>query len=173
MQRPPRGRIVKATKEVVMFDTIVWATDGSELSEGALPLVKELARLHDSRIVAVHADALLTGRFGGAPVLADEDDLRVQLREQVEELKQEGFDAELRIKIAPMSAPAQILVEAARELDADLIVVATHAYGLVGNLLFGSVAKALVHEAPCPVLTIPPTTAHAAFDAEHDAAVAP
>ena len=155
-----------------MFDIIVWATDGSELSDGALPLVKELARLHQSKIVAVHADALLTGRFGGAPLLADEDDLRVKLRDQVEELQAEGFDAELRIKVAPMLAPAQILVEAAREIGADLIVVATHAYGIVGSLFFGSVAKALVHEAPCPVLTIPPSTTHAALDAEHDAAVA-
>jgi|SRR5689334_7156886 nucleotide-binding universal stress UspA family protein len=155
-----------------MFDTIVWATDGSELSDGALPLVKALAELHHARIVAVHADALLTGRFGGAPVLADEDDVRVKLREQVASLKEEGFDADLRIKVAPMLAPAQILVEAAREVDADLIVVATHAYGIFGSLFFGSVAKALVHESPCPVLTIPPAAAHAAYDAERDSALA-
>ncbi|HZR95753.1 MAG TPA: universal stress protein [Gaiellaceae bacterium] len=153
-----------------MFDTIVWATDGSELADGALPIVKELARTHDSRVVALHADALLTGRFGGAPMLADEDDLRVKLREQVAELRREGFDAELLIKVSPMLSPAQIVVETARELDADLIVVATHAYGIVGSLFFGSVAKSLVHEAPCAVLTIPPETAHAAYDAEHDAA---
>jgi nucleotide-binding universal stress UspA family protein len=145
-----------------MFTTIVWATDGSELSDGALPMVEELARLHEAKIVAVHADALLTGRFGGAPVLADEDDLRVKLARQVEELREEGYDADLKIKVAPMLAPAQIIVEAAREVDADLIVVATHAYGIVGSLFFGSVARALVHEAPCPVLTIPPAMAHAA-----------
>jgi nucleotide-binding universal stress UspA family protein len=152
-----------------MFDTIVWATDGSELSDGALPLVKELARLHNSKIVALHADALLTGRFGGAPLLADEDDLRAKLRHQVEELEAEGFDAELLIRVAPMLAPAQIIVDAARDLDAALVVVATHAYGMFGSLFFGSVAKALVHEAPCPVLTIPPAIAHAAYDAVSDA----
>jgi nucleotide-binding universal stress UspA family protein len=155
-----------------MFSTIVWATDGSELSDGALPVVEELARFSDAKIVAVHADALLTGRFGGAPMLADEDDLRLKLRRQVEELREAGFDADLKIKVAPMLAPAQILVEAAREVDADLIVVATHAYGIVGSLFFGSVARALVHEAECPVLTIPPTAAHAAYDAVHDAAEA-
>jgi nucleotide-binding universal stress UspA family protein len=151
-----------------MFDTIVWATDGSELSDGALPLVEELARLHEAKIVAVHADALLTGRFGGAPLLADEEDLQQKLRGQVKALLDAGYDAELKIKVAPMLAPAQILVEAAREVDADLIVVATHAYGIVGSLFFGSVARALVHDAPCPVLTIPPQMAHAALDAAHD-----
>ena len=156
-----------------MFSTIVWATDGSELSDGALPIVKELARTHGARIVAVHADALLTGRFGGAPLLADEDDVRVKLRAQAEEIRAEGFDVELKIKASSMLAPAQILVEAAREVDADLIVVATHAYGIVGSLFFGSVARALVHDAPCAVLTVPPKLAHAAYDAEHDAAAVP
>ena len=59
-----------------MFETIVWATDGSELADRALPYVKELARTNGSRIVAVHANELLRGRFGGAPLLADEPDVR-------------------------------------------------------------------------------------------------
>ena len=50
-----------------MFETIVWATDGSELADDALEHVRKLAEIHGSRIVAVHANELLTGRFGGAP----------------------------------------------------------------------------------------------------------
>ena len=59
-----------------MFETIVWATDGSEFADRALPLVKDLARVHGSMIVVLHANELLAGRFGGAPLLADEDELR-------------------------------------------------------------------------------------------------
>jgi nucleotide-binding universal stress UspA family protein len=167
MPRWTGRRMLGATpKEVAMFSTIVWATDGSELSDGALPIVKELARTHGARIVVVHADALLTGRFGGAPLLADEDDVRTKLREQAEEIRTDGFDVELKVKASAMLAPAQILVEVAREVEADLIVVATHAYGIVGSLFFGSVARALVHESPCAVLTVPPGIARAAHDAE-------
>jgi nucleotide-binding universal stress UspA family protein len=154
-----------------MFDTIVWATDGSELADGALPIVKELARLHEARILVLHADALLTGRSGGASMLADEEELRLKLAGQVAELEAEGFDATLRIKVAPTLSPAQMIVEGAREVDADLIVVATHGYGVIGSLFYGSVAKALVHESSCPVLTIPADEAHAAYDATHDEAV--
>ena len=42
-----------------MFKTIVWATDGSELADGALDYVRELARQDGSRIVAVHANELM------------------------------------------------------------------------------------------------------------------
>ena len=80
-----------------MFETIVWATDGSELADRALPYVKELARANGSRIVAVHANELLRGRFGGAPLLADEPDVREEIERQVEELKADGFDVELKV----------------------------------------------------------------------------
>ena len=152
-----------------MFDTIIWATDGSDLSDGALPLVKELARLHDATIVAVHADSLRNSRFG-VPVPPDDDPgLQTKLRSQVGALRDEGFPAELRVAFSSTQSPAEVIVELAKEIDADLIVVATHAYGIVGSLFFGSVAKSLVHEAPCPILTIPPPVALAAAEAEEGA----
>ena len=35
-----------------MFEPIAWATDGSELADKALDHVRELAKIHGSRIVA-------------------------------------------------------------------------------------------------------------------------
>ena len=80
-----------------MFETIVWATDGSELADRALPYVTELSRVHGSKIVAVHANELLHGRYGGAPLLADEPDLREKIERQVEKLRTDGFDATLEL----------------------------------------------------------------------------
>ena len=139
-----------------MFNTIIWATDGSDLADTALPFIRRLADTHHSRIVAVHADEHLRGRFGGAPVLADEDDLRVKLRKQVEELGEAGLQIELKVEVSATHSPATLIAEAAEELDADLVVIATHGRGSAGSALLGSVAKALLHEAPCPVLVITP-----------------
>jgi len=57
--------------------------------------------------------------------------------------------------------------EAAREVDADLIVMGTHGRRGVSRALLGSVAETVVRTAPCPVLTIRPrdhkhSTRHAA-----------
>ena len=49
-----------------MFDTIVWATDGSEQADAALGLVVELARVHRSKIVALHLDQHFLGGAGRA-----------------------------------------------------------------------------------------------------------
>jgi nucleotide-binding universal stress UspA family protein len=143
-------------KGVVMFETIVWATDGSELADRALPLVTELARVHGAKIVAVHANELLAGRLGGAPVLADEDELRVKIEQQVADLRAEGLSAEFRLKTGGRHGVAELIAEAATEVEADLIVVGTHGHGAAASALLGSVAKGLLHVAPCPVLTVTP-----------------
>lgn len=141
-----------------MFETIVWATDGSELADRALTLVTDLAGTHGSKIVAVHANEVLSGRFGGAPLLADEPDLRVRLERQVAELRASGFDAELKVETQARHGVADLIAKAARAVDADLIVVGTHGRGAAASAVLGSVAKGLLHVAPCPVLAVTPAS---------------
>lgn len=141
-----------------MFKTIVWATDGSELADGALEHVRELARLHNSRIVAVHANELLQGRAGGSPIFADEPELEEKIGKQVEELRATGVDARLVIRTGTKDV-AKLIADAADEADADLIVVATHGHGGFKAAIIGSVARALTHTAGRPVLVVPPSKA--------------
>ena len=49
-------------------------------------------------------------------------------------------------------SPAEELVRAAAELEADLIVVGGRGKGTVGAIFMGSVAYRVLHHAPCPVL---------------------
>jgi len=138
-----------------MFKTIVWATDGSELADAALDYVRELAREDDSRIVAVHANEMMRGRSSGYPALADEPELEKKIGTQIEELHSVGIDATLLIRSGNKTV-ATLIAEAADEVDADLVVVATHGAGGFTAALMGSVARALCHTANTPVLVIPP-----------------
>jgi len=138
-----------------MFETIVWATDGSELADRALDQVRKLAEAHGSRIVAVHANEFLAGRFGGAPILADEPDLQEKIAGQVDELCAEGFDARLEVRSGSADV-ARLVASAADDVDADLIVVGTHGRGSVTSALMGSVARSLCHTSRRPVLVVPP-----------------
>jgi nucleotide-binding universal stress UspA family protein len=141
-----------------MFETIAWATDGSELADQALEHVRKLAEVHGSRIVAVHANELITGRAGGAPVLADEPDLREKIARQVEELRKAGFDARLEVRSGHHDV-AKLIEKAAAEVDADLVVVGTHGHGGVSSALMGSVARSLCHISRRPLLVVPPVRA--------------
>jgi nucleotide-binding universal stress UspA family protein len=139
-----------------MFETIVWATDGSEIAKEALPALTELALGHGSSIVAVHVNQRFRGgRFGGGPLFADEDDLIAKITEQVAELREAGLDASLKVETTDWLNTAAVVAEAATELDADLIVVGTHGRGAAASTALGSVAQGLLHQAHCPVLVVP------------------
>lgn len=50
--------------------------------------------------------------------------------------------------------PFMEVIETASEVDADLIIIATHGHTGVEHLLFGSTSEKVVRKAPCPVLTL-------------------
>ena len=50
--------------------------------------------------------------------------------------------------------PVACILEVAKGLKSDLIVMATHGRTGLGRLLMGSVAEKVVREAKCPVLTV-------------------
>jgi nucleotide-binding universal stress UspA family protein len=151
----PRRADDRRERRHTMFETIAWATDGSELADGALEHVRELARLHGSGIVAVHANEVLTGRFGGAPLLADEPEIRHKIEAQVAELRTAGFDAKLEV-LSGGDDVATLIERAAAEAGADLVVVGTHGRSGVTAALLGSVARALCRTSRRPVLVVPP-----------------
>lgn len=59
--------------------------------------------------------------------------------------------------------PDREIVRYAKEHEADLIVVGTHGYGPFKRLILGSVADRVIRQAPCAVMTVPPS-AHAGHD---------
>lgn len=138
-----------------MFDTIVWATDGSHPADATLPLVTELAAMHGSKIVAVHVVELFSGgRFAGGPLYADTDEVERKIAEQVADLRAAGFATELEIVRTQRHDTATVIAEAAATACADLIVVGSHPH--VGMaLLHPGVLGGLEHIARCPVLVVP------------------
>lgn len=138
-----------------MFKSIIWATDGSESADLALPYAKALAREHGAALVVVHCDEFLVGRGGGQPVIADEEDVRAKVDRQAHELRDEGLDASLQVTSATAGGAGHAIARVAEELPADLIVVGTRGRTALGGLLLGSVAHRLLHIAPCPVFVVP------------------
>jgi nucleotide-binding universal stress UspA family protein len=138
-----------------MFKTIIWATDGSEDAGRALPTALELTAEANGRLLVVHANERLGGRAGGAPVLADEEDLQSKLVSKVNDLVESGVNASFQVVSGLNTDPADLIASVAKESDADLIVVGTRGHGRVAGMLLGSVTQRLLHVAPCPVLAVP------------------
>lgn len=54
--------------------------------------------------------------------------------------------------------PARMIVETAKAMGSDLIVMGTHGRSGVAHFVMGSVAEHVVRTAPCPVFTVRDTT---------------
>jgi len=140
-----------------MFKSIVWANDGSEAAQRALPLVKEMARPDGALITIVHVVERVEGSGGVGPTRrVDEPQLQADLERLSRELEADGFSVSLYIDADVGARPAHEIIKKVREVNADLIVVGSHGHTIIGGLLLGSVAYRLLHVAPCPVLVVPP-----------------
>ena len=135
-----------------MFKRIIWATDGSERADQALPYAKALAA--GGSLLVLHCEELLFGRVGVYPPLAD-DQLEEKIRKQVAKARSEGVKTTFQQVMGSQHA-ADAIADVARETGADLVVVGSHGYSAIAGLLLGSVTQQLLHVAPCPVLAIPP-----------------
>jgi nucleotide-binding universal stress UspA family protein len=132
-----------------MPQTVLWATDGSDAADRALPFVRDLAG-GAGRLVVLHCDEL-----SSLPV-PRASELVTRIRAQAGELHTAGGEAaEVQIvKGLTTDVPSAIAAAAERE-HADLIVAGSRGHSMVSGLIVGSVTQRLLAIAPCPVLVVP------------------
>jgi len=134
---------------------LVVGLDFSEPSERALEAGAELARRDGAEIHLVHAVSLPAasapwdgvGQLMEAVVEAAQKDMG----KRAAELEASGLVAHAHVATA---APAELLTDRAREVEAELIVVGTHGHTGLEHFFLGSVAERTVRLAECPVLTV-------------------
>lgn len=144
--------------------TILVPTDFSPDAQSALVKAKEFARAFGSRIVILHAYRvdlpMSTPDLGGGFVLPARfyEDLRASATAEVEALAaatvKDGVKAE---GIAVEDRPAPAIIDTAKQLSADLIVMGTRGLTGLAHVVLGSVADRVIREASCPVLTVKAT----------------
>lgn len=78
----------------------------------------------------------------------------VKLREYVDRVCS-GFSIKIVAHVRT-GTPAEVILQSAADLNADMIVLGTHRRSGLEKLLLGSVAERVLHEAPCPVLIAAP-----------------
>lgn len=141
------------------YDSIVVGTDGSETAARAVAEAAAIAAADGARLVVVSAYTPGEGRDPGVEPDQVPLDIRYTLTERVqsEELAESGraIAKDLGVGKVVIQAvegePAHVLLEAAADFSAGLIVVGSK--GLTGAAHFlGSVAASVAHHAPCDVL---------------------
>jgi nucleotide-binding universal stress UspA family protein len=142
------------------YGSIVVGTDGSATAQRAVAQAAAMAAADGARLVIVSAYLPGDRREPTEEVDALPSDIRYTLtdRVQTEELAEEGRQLAKTAGVRKVvvqaleGEPGQVLLDAARDFDADLIVVGSRGLTSHAHFILGSVASTVAHHAPCDVL---------------------
>jgi universal stress protein A len=142
---------------------ILAPTDFSELSKQGLKSALELAEAFVAKLLLLYVvepppypvEGIVPSHLGATML----DDLERQatndLAQMLSETQASNMDVARRVVVG---IPYRKIVDVAEEEKIDLIVMTTHGRTGLSHLVMGSVAEKIVRTAPCPVLTIRPTS---------------
>jgi nucleotide-binding universal stress UspA family protein len=145
-----------------MIKRVLVPVDFSEPSLRALDYAVEFSRRRHAQLVLLHvvepvyypaaADMYGVGFDLGNVYGEIERAARAQLSQLAAKLRAR------RVAVRPLlslGTAHQAILESAKKLKADLIIMSTHGRTGLSHVLLGSVADKVVRSAPCPVVTVP------------------
>ena len=148
-----------------MFERMLVGIDASPHSAKVLAAARDLAVKSGSAVLVAHirdialplAMAATAGRPGAMPrrempPLEDEEAARQLVEDALALFREAGVEAKGQVGSA-WGATAKELLNLADEFGANVIVVGSHG-SPVAQILPGSVAYRIVHQAACPVLVV-------------------
>jgi nucleotide-binding universal stress UspA family protein len=140
-----------------MFTTLLVAIDSSEASACAVNSAVELAEQLAARVVILHV-------LDPATVVVAPELMQVY-QPTLEEMKKKGqvllreaserFSDLIEIETLLLEGnPAEQIVRAATDQEADMVIIGTDSRGRLAHFLLGSTADAVIRRAPCPVVAV-------------------
>jgi universal stress protein A len=153
----PEGA-VELVPQILNLKRILVPIDFSPMSKKAFQYALRFAEQFGCKIVLLHVVEPVTA-IAGTPLAVDifaqpEEDMtaaEAKLTRLIASSRNHlnSFTPAVRTGHAPNE-----ITKAAKELDVDLIMIATHGYTSWRHLCIGSTAERVVRTAPCPVLVV-------------------
>jgi nucleotide-binding universal stress UspA family protein len=146
--------------KAVSLRPIVFGTDFSPASQGALEKAIDMARKEGAELIVAHvyAPPAELSHSGVADDLIASDlegRIRRDVERQLEPALAKAREAGVKVRGEVLAGnPAHRLTALAEENGAAFLVVGTHGRTGLKKLVVGSVAGQIVATAPCPVLTV-------------------
>ena len=142
----------------VAVKRILYATDFSQASLAALPLVAAVARKYGSQVFVVNVwtpapYTMVSPETAGVMQHKDEREAQTRVRQLLKTKALAGLSASAMVKAG---IPEQELSQLVRQKNIDLAILGTHGRTGFKHLVMGSVAEELFRHLPCPVLTVGP-----------------
>ena len=143
---------------------VLVAVDFSERSLHAIPVAKALVRAFDGDLTVVHAVAPGGARRSFIPGKSSPPSPERMMHSAREEALLTNLRAEhladmdnVTLQLIAGETAAQAIVDQARRMHSDFIVLSKHGRSAISRALLGSVTEEVVRLAHCPVVMVPAT----------------
>ena len=136
------------------FDRILLATDGSGPAEAAADVAASFARAAGAKVLVLHVWNLEVHHRHGVWDVEARTEAKTLIDQTVARLRAYGAEAEGDISHADTQHVAAAVTEAARQYQADLVVVGSRGLSDWQSLLAHSVSHELLTATDCPLLMV-------------------
>jgi universal stress protein A len=149
---------VRSNAPLLSFEKILVPVDFSSLSKKAFQYALRLAQQFKTELALIHVlEPAVPPTFEGLPIAPPYPDAGSpgaarSLRTLISSARTAGVPKAKSLFRRGLASHE--IVEAAKDLDVDLIVIATHGYTGWKHFCIGSTAERVVRAAPCPVLVV-------------------
>ena len=146
-----------AVKSPLKLKRILVPIDFSDCSKKALQYALPLAKEHQAALTLLYVvpPAYGAGEYGGIDYAQLEASMREGGEKELAKLAVDEVRAEVSTDtLVRVGSPAREIIETAKRLPADLIVISTHGRTGLKHVFLGSVAEHVVQRAPCPVFVV-------------------
>jgi nucleotide-binding universal stress UspA family protein len=145
---------------VFPMKTILVPLDFSSSTKEVLQTATTLAQALDASLMLLHVwqapaiagDPLLAAAEIAAVQKSAEEFGQTQLDRTCEQLTKQGLTVKQNLRTGLASA---VILDQARALHADLVVMGSHGHTALYDLLLGGTAHAVLKHSPCPVVIVP------------------
>jgi len=164
MTTESQAAVAAGQSSPIGFHTLLVPVDFSEMGTKVLPYAQKLASQFQSSVMLLHVfePTYPYPVDGLAHFPGDLYDPRTELQSRLSEKMEQFVEEWKSVTNLPVKSEIRFgraydeICNAAREIQADLIVIPTHGYTGLKHMLIGSTAEKVVRHAPCPVLVIRP-----------------
>jgi len=157
LRRRDEPLMAAASRSPFKVKRILVPIDFSDCSRKALLYALPFAKDHQAAITLLYVvpPAYGAGEFGGIDYAQLEASMKEGGQKELDKLAAESAAGNASAHaLVRVGSPAREIVETARRLPADLIVISTHGRTGLKHVLLGSVAEHVVQRAPCPVFVV-------------------
>jgi manganese transport protein len=142
-----------ASEATSAYERILLTLDHTPLDRLAVAHAAAMARLYGAKLYVLHVEEGVTSQVYGKDASTAEVEAGEQYLERIaQSLRDQGIAVETAISHS--SSPKKAIVQYAREIQPDLVIMGAHGHGGLKDLIFGTTIDPVRHKLAAPMLIV-------------------